>query len=133
MVHLRILHTKNKPSRPKTVAYRPRTDRHTDTQTERQTEKANTEDPFFRFFFFLIFDFLLKERSDNEEYVEAWDCVYFWRTFQNWGRFWSVFVLSLSFPLLSFCFPVQYGYNDASYNEFTATTKNFKSSIFFFC
>ena len=37
---------------------------HTDTQTDTQTEKANTEDPFFRKKFFLIFDFLLKERSD---------------------------------------------------------------------
>ena len=33
---------------------------HTDTQTDTQTEKANTEDPFFRKIFFLIFDFLLK-------------------------------------------------------------------------
>ena len=33
-------------------------------QTDGQTEKANTEDPFFEIFFFWIFDFLLKERSD---------------------------------------------------------------------
>ena len=64
MVTLRILHAKNQPPRPKTVAYRPRTDTQTDRQTDRQTEKANTEDPFFQFFF-LIFDFLLKERSKN--------------------------------------------------------------------
>ena len=63
MVTLRTLHAKNQPPRPKTVAYRPRTDTHTD----RQTEKANTEDPFFRKFFFLIFDFLLKERSDYKK------------------------------------------------------------------
>ena len=56
MVHLRILHAKNQPPRPKTVAYRPRTHRHTD----RQTEKANTEDPFFRKKFFLIFNFSFK-------------------------------------------------------------------------
>ena len=56
MVYLRILHAKNQHPRPKTVAYRPRTDTH----THRQTEKANTEDPFFRKNFFLIFDFLLK-------------------------------------------------------------------------
>ena len=56
MVSLRILHAKNQHPRSKTVAYRPRTDRHTNTQTE----KANTEDPFFRKNFFLIFDFLLK-------------------------------------------------------------------------
>ena len=38
---------------------------HTDTHT--QTEKANTEDPFFsKKIFFCIFDFLLKERSDKE-------------------------------------------------------------------
>ena len=30
------------------------------THTDTQTEKANTEDPFFRKNFFLIFDFLLK-------------------------------------------------------------------------
>ena len=36
----------------------------TDGQTDGQTEKANTEDPFFVKIFFLIFDFLLKERSD---------------------------------------------------------------------
>ena len=60
MVTLRTLHAKNQPPRPKPVAYRPRTHRH----THRQTEKANTEDPFFRIFF-LIFDFLLKERSDK--------------------------------------------------------------------
>ena len=36
---------------------------HTHTHTHTHTQKANTEDPFFRFFF-LIFDFLLKERSD---------------------------------------------------------------------
>ena len=44
---------------------REQTDRQTHRQTDRQTEKANTEDPFFRFFFF-IFDFLLKERSEKE-------------------------------------------------------------------
>ena len=44
MVTLRIPHAKNQPPRLKTVAYRPRTDRRTDGQTE----KANTEDPFFR-------------------------------------------------------------------------------------
>ena len=38
---------------------------HTHTHTHTHTEKANTEDPFFRKQFFLIFDFLLKERSDN--------------------------------------------------------------------
>ena len=41
-------------------------DRHTDRQTnrekDRQTEKVNTEDPFFDFF--LVMDFLLKERSE---------------------------------------------------------------------
>ena len=37
---------------------------HTDTQTDRQREKANTEDPFFRKIFLLIFGFLLKERSE---------------------------------------------------------------------
>ena len=40
------------------------------THTQRQTEKANTEDPFFRKNFFLIFDFLLKERS--ESYVQIY-------------------------------------------------------------
>ena len=35
-------------------------------QTHRRTEKANTEDPFFRKNFFWIFDFLLKERSENK-------------------------------------------------------------------
>ena len=51
MVHLRILHAKNQHPRPKTVAYRPQTDRlthrQTDRQTDTQTEIANTEDPFF--------------------------------------------------------------------------------------
>ena len=65
MVTLRTPHAKNQPPRLKTVAYRPRTDRHTHRQTDRQTEKANTEDPFFRKKFFLIFDFLFKERSDK--------------------------------------------------------------------
>ena len=53
MVTLRIIHAKNQPPRPKTVAYRPRTDEHThtDRQTDRQTEKVITEDPFFEFFF----------------------------------------------------------------------------------
>ena len=60
MVHLRILHAKNQPPRPKTVAYRRITDRQTDRQTDTQTEKANTEDPFFQKNFFLVFDFLLK-------------------------------------------------------------------------
>ena len=36
----------------------------TDGHTDGQTEKANTEDPFFRKIVFLIFDFLLKEQSD---------------------------------------------------------------------
>ena len=35
MVHLRIVHAKNQPPRPKTVAYRRITDRHTHTQTHR--------------------------------------------------------------------------------------------------
>ena len=35
MVTLRIIHAKNQPPRPKTVAYRPRT--HTQTQTDRET------------------------------------------------------------------------------------------------
>ena len=43
---------------------REQTDGHTHTRTDGQTEKANTEDPFFEKIFFLIFDFLLKERSD---------------------------------------------------------------------
>ena len=43
---------------------RGQTDGQTDRRTHTQTEKANTEDPFFRKIFFLIFDFLLKERSD---------------------------------------------------------------------
>ena len=30
---------------------RKHTHTHTDTQTDRQTEKANTEDPFFKIFF----------------------------------------------------------------------------------
>ena len=67
MVTVRIIHAKNQLPRPKTVAYRPRTDTthtHTDTQTDRQTEKVNTEDPFFRKYFFFIFFFLNKERSD---------------------------------------------------------------------
>ena len=49
---------------------REQTDGHTDGHTDRQTEKANTEDPFFEIFFFLIFDFRLKERSENT----AWGC-----------------------------------------------------------
>ena len=32
----------------------------TDRQTHTKTEKANTEDPCFTFYFFFIFDFLLK-------------------------------------------------------------------------
>ena len=64
MVTLRTLHAKNQPPRPKTVAYRPRTDRRTHTHTDGQTEKANTEDPFFEFFFY--FRFFLKERSDKK-------------------------------------------------------------------
>ena len=68
MVTLGTLHAKNQPPRPKTVAYRPRTDRQTHTQTDGQTEKANTEDPFFRKNFFLIFDFLLKEWSDKVDF-----------------------------------------------------------------
>ena len=39
MITLRTLHAKNQPPRPKTVAYRPRTDRRTDGQTHRQTER----------------------------------------------------------------------------------------------
>ena len=64
-VHPRILHAKNQPPRPKTVAYRPRT--HTHTQTDRQTDrqrKQTLRTPFFEKNFFLTFDFLLKERSD---------------------------------------------------------------------
>ena len=63
VVHLRILHTKIQPPKPKTVAYRLRTD----GQTDRQTEKVNTEDPFFSKKHFLIFDFLSKERSDKKQ------------------------------------------------------------------
>ena len=48
----------------------------THTRTHRQTEKANTEDPFFEFFF-LVFDSLLKERSDNNN-----DKVYFIKTWR---------------------------------------------------
>ena len=33
---------------------------HTDTQTDTQTEKANTEDPFFRKKFFFYFRFSFK-------------------------------------------------------------------------
>ena len=40
MVTLRIIHAKNQPPRPKTVAYRLRTHSHTDRQTDRQREKA---------------------------------------------------------------------------------------------
>ena len=64
MVYLRILHAKNQPPRSKTVAYRPRTDRRTDAHTDRrthtQTEKAITEDPFFREKFFFDFRFSFK-------------------------------------------------------------------------
>ena len=71
MVNLRIIHAKNQPPRPKTVAYRPRTHTHThrqtDRQTDRQTEKVNTEDPFFRKKNILIFFFLNKERSEKKE------------------------------------------------------------------
>ena len=49
MVTLRIIHATNQPPWPKTVAYRPRTDRQIHRQTDRQTEKVNTEDPFFYF------------------------------------------------------------------------------------
>ena len=63
MVHLRILHAKNQHPRPKTVAYRPRTDRHTHRQTDRQ-RKQTLRTPFFDFF--NIFDFLLKERSEKK-------------------------------------------------------------------
>ena len=44
---------------------RGQTDTHTNTHTDRQTEKVNTEDPFFEKKFFLVFDFFLKERSEN--------------------------------------------------------------------
>ena len=60
MVTLRIIHAKNQPPRPKTVAYRPQTDRHTHRQTDRQTEKVNTEDLFFEKNFFFDFLFSLK-------------------------------------------------------------------------
>ena len=43
---------------------REQTDGHTHRRTDGQTEKANTEDPFFENFF-LIFCFLLKERSEK--------------------------------------------------------------------
>ena len=46
MVTLRTLHAKNQPPRPKTVAYRPRTDTHTDRQTDRQ-RKQTLRTPFF--------------------------------------------------------------------------------------
>ena len=57
MVTLRTPHAKNQPPRPKTVAYRRITDRHTHrhTQTHRVTERKNTEYPFFEFDF-LVFD-----------------------------------------------------------------------------
>ena len=59
MVDLRILHAKNQSPRSKTVAFRPQTDVHTDTQTQR--ESKHTEDPFFRFF--VIFYYLKTERT----------------------------------------------------------------------
>ena len=72
MVHLRTLHAKNQPPRPKTVAYRPRTHfthRHTDRQ-----RKQTLRTPFFEKNFFLIFDFLLKERSDKESTLKHFLC-----------------------------------------------------------
>ena len=70
MVILGIFHAKNQPPRLKTVAYRPRTGGHTHTQrqTDRQTEKVNTEDPFFEKTFFLFWLFF-KERSEKTEKV----------------------------------------------------------------
>ena len=41
-----------------------KTHKNTHTYAHTHTEKANTEDPFFRKIFFFIFDFLFKERSD---------------------------------------------------------------------
>ena len=65
MVTLRIIHAKNQPPRPKTVAYKQMT--HTLTQTDRQTEKVNNKDPLFEKEFFLHFYFLLEERSNNNK------------------------------------------------------------------
>ena len=50
-VTLRTPHAKNQPPRLKTVAYRPRTDRHTHTHTDRQ-RKQTLRTPFFEKFFF---------------------------------------------------------------------------------
>ena len=60
MVTLRTLHAKNQPPSPKTVAYGLRTDR----RTHRQTEKANSEDPFIDFFCF-VFDYQNKLKKGD--------------------------------------------------------------------
>ena len=109
MVTLRILHVKNQPPRPKTVAYRPRTHRHTDRHTDRESKHWG---PLFskKFFFDFRISFkgavrLIKILRDicSMVYHAKYDISNISRLTKNCSLF-PIFFLSSSSPTTKFEF-----------------------------